>query len=123
MLVNIGTAQTQNSSSEKILRVIDICKKTSAKLNALTRVSGYMNPDKKGLVMSAFFLSQFAYCHLAWMFHGRELNYKIDRLHERCPHVVYHGTTFSFEELLQKDSSVSIQHRNIQVLVTKISGV
>ena len=60
VLVNNRTTQIQNTSFEKLLGVkIDcklnfkdhvgcICKKVSAKLNALTRVSGYMNPDRKG---------------------------------------------------------------------------
>ena len=60
----------------------------------------------------------FAYCPLAWMFHSRELNHKINRIHERCLCVVYHHTTSSFKELLQKDNSVSILHINIQVLAT-----
>lgn len=76
----------------------DICKKASARLNALTRVSGCINPDEKKVVMNASFSSQFAYCPSTWMFHNRELNHKISRLHERCFRVVYRGTTSSFED-------------------------
>ena len=32
--------------------------KTRAKLNALARVSCYINPDKRRLILNAFFLSQ-----------------------------------------------------------------
>ena len=73
--------------------------------------------------MNALFLSQFAYCPLARILHSRELNHKINRLHERSLRVAYHGKTSSFEELLQKDNSVSMHHRNIQVLVTEMFGV
>ena len=38
----------------------------------------------KKLIMSAFFSSQFPYCPRAWMFGSRQLNRKINRLHERC---------------------------------------
>ena len=76
----------------------DICKKASARLNALTRVSGCINPDEKKVVMNASISSQFAYCPSTWMFHNRELNHKISRLHERCFRVVYRGTTSSFED-------------------------
>ena len=135
LLVNIGTAQIQNSSSEKLLRIkIDsnlnfkdhigsICKKASDKLNALTIVSSGMGPDKRRLTMNDFFSSQFTYCPLTWTFHSRELNQKINRLHKRCLRIIYHETTSSFEELLQKDNSVSIHYRNIQVLATKILRV
>ena len=32
----------------------------------------------------AFFLSQFGYCLLVWLFHSRGKNNKINRLQERC---------------------------------------
>ena len=79
MLVNIGTAQMHSRSSKKLLGVkIDcklnfkdhmgsICKKASAKLNALASLRLH-NPDIKRLY-EYFFLSQFAYSPLAWMFH------------------------------------------------------
>ena len=73
-------------------------------------------------IMNAFFSSQFAYCPLAWMLDSRELNHKI-KVHERCLRVVYHDTKSSFEELLQKNYSVSIHHRNIQVMATEMFRV
>ena len=66
--------------------------------------------------MNAFFDSQFNYCSLIWMFHSRNLNNKINRLHERCLRVIYNDKTSSFEQLLENDNSVSIHHRNIQTL-------
>ena len=73
--------------------------------------------------MNPLFLSQFAHCPLAWIFHSRELNHKIKRLHERCLRVVYHETISSFKELLQKDNSVSVHLGSIQVLVTEMLRV
>ena len=58
-----------------------------------------------------------------WMFHSRNLNNEINRLHERCPRVIYNDKTSSFEQLLEKDSSVSIQHRNIQTFATEMYKV
>ena len=99
--------------------------KTSTKLNVLTKVLGYMNPDRSRLFMKALFSFQFPYCPSAWMFHSGELNDKINRLHERCLRVVYYDTNSlkNYEELLQKDNSVSIHYRNIQVLATEIFRV
>ena len=73
--------------------------------------------------MNAFFTSQFSYCPLTWMFHSRKLNNKIDRLHERCLRVVCNDRLSSFEELLNKDNSVSIHHRNLQCLVIEMFKV
>ena len=54
------------------------------------------------------------------MLHGRELNNKINRIHERSLRSVYSDKTSTFQELLDKDNSVSVHHKNIQVLATEI---
>ena len=57
------------------------------------------------------------------MFHNRSLNYKINRLHERCLCVIYNDSHSSYDELLNLDNSVSIHHRNLQILATKMFRV
>ena len=97
-----------------------ICKKVSAKLHALARISSLMNPQKLRMLLKAFIESQFSYCPLVWMFHSRKLNNRINKLHERALRLVYKDSTLSFEELLQLDSSFTIHHRNLQKLATEI---
>ena len=57
------------------------------------------------------------------MFHSRRRNTKINNLCERCLRVIYSNKKSSYEELLEKDGSVSIHHRNIQALATKMYKV
>ena len=47
-------------------------------------------------------------------------NSKINRLHERCLRITYSDKQSSFEALLEKDGSVSIHNRNIQILATEM---
>ena len=103
--------------------VSKLCKKASQKLHALARVSNYMSQDKLRMLMKAFVESQFGYCPLVWMFHSRKLNNRINRLHERTLRLVYKDSLLTFEELLQKDNSFSIHHRNLQKLATEIYKV
>ena len=51
--------------------VDEICKKAGQKLNALSRVTPYMDLSKRRILLNAFFISQFSYCPLVWMFHSR----------------------------------------------------
>ena len=51
------------------------------------------------------------------MFHSRTMNNKINRIHER---LVYSDHVSSFDELLKKDQSFSIHHRNIQSLAIEL---
>ena len=59
--------------------------------------------------MNAFFLSQYNYSPLTWMFHNRLLNHKINRLHERCLCVIYNDGHSSYDEFLNLANSVWIQ--------------
>ena len=54
------------------------------------------------------------------MCHSRTNNNKINSLHERCFIIVYNDKQSSFNELLEKDGSVSIHMRNIQILATEM---
>ena len=73
--------------------------------------------------MKAYKISQFGYCFLVWMFHGRDFNNKINSLHERALRITHGDRSSSFEDLLKKDNSVSIHYRNIQALATELIKV
>ena len=83
--------------------VSNICLKTNGKLSALTRVVKFVPFKKRRILFKAFIESQFKYCPLVWMFHGRQINDKINKLHERALTIVYNDTVTSFENLLIKD--------------------
>ena len=81
--VRIGSADVANSSEEKLLgvqvdsklsfdnHVSKLCLKASNKLYAPARISPDMDQRKLRTLMRAFITSQFQYCPLIWMFHGR----------------------------------------------------
>ena len=73
--------------------------------------------------MMAFIISQFSYCPLEWMSHSRTLNSKINKLHEKALQLVYDDRQSTFEELLNINKSVTIYHRNLQVLATELNKV
>ena len=73
--------------------------------------------------MNAVFSSQFNYCPFTWMFYYRSLNHKINRLHERSLRVIYNESHSSYDELLNLDNSVSMYHRNLQILATEMFRV
>ncbi len=98
------------------LHVTNICAKASQKLHGLSRVSNYMDFKQRKIIMHSFIISQFGYCPLVWMFHSRELNNRINRIHERSLRIVYQDHKTSFEALLKKDQSFTIHERNIQTL-------
>ena len=87
------------------------------------RISKYLTKDKLRLIMKTFIESQFNYCPLIWMCHSRDLNQKINKLHERALRVVYKNSDLTFEGLLEKDKSFTIHERNLQRLATEMYKV
>ena len=131
----IENKQIRNSSCEKLLGVFldskltfqshidNICKKASQKLNAISRITPYMDFNKKRLAVNAFFMAHVNYWPLIWMCHNRTYNNKINRLHERYLRLIYNDKRSSFEDLLEKDNSVSIYHKNLQSLAIEMFKV
>ena len=130
--VNIGNEEITNEDCVELLgikidkqlnfskHVSKLCKKGNQKLHALARISKFMDKEKLKKLLKTFILSQFNYCPLVWMNHNRTLNNKINRLHERALRLVYNEPQLSFEELLEKDDSMTIHHRNIQKLAIEM---
>ena len=127
-----GSSVIKESNEEKVLGVISdrklnfekhlftVCNKASQKLHALARASMYMPKEKTNIVMRAFVISQFSYYPLIWMLHGKGVDSKINRIHERALRIAYQDFTSSFAELLINDNSVSIHQLNLQLLATEI---
>ena len=73
-----------------------------------------MSFKQKRILMKAFVESQFGFCSLIWMFHSRKVNSKVNHSQERSSRIVYNCYITSFEDLLKKDNSFKIDHKNIQ---------
>ena len=132
--IRIGNFRIENTDREKLLGIqfdnmlsfdyhlSEICKKASRK-HALDRVTPNRNLSKRKILMNAFSNSQFSYCPIIWICHSRIINKKINRLLEKCLRIIYCNKQSSFEELLEKDSFVSIHERNIQISATEMYKV
>ena len=97
-----------------------LCKKVGKNLRDLARVIYKVHVYKRSTNVNEKLMSQFSYYPLIWMCHSRKINNQIYRLHERALRLAYNNKTSSFRELLEKDKSVTIHERNIQVLLTEI---
>ena len=95
-------------------------KKASQKLSALTRMAKIAPFEKKKILMSSFIQSQYSHCVEVWMFTSRKLNNKINSIHKRALQAVYLDYSSTFAELLEKDKSITIHQRNIQLVAIEM---
>ena len=133
--INVKGSPISNEKTVKLLGVtVDnklsfephfnlVCKRVSQKLHALARVSKFISKKKLRAIMKAFIMPQFSYCPLVWMCHSRTLNSKINKLDQKALRFVYDDRQLKLEELLDIDKSVTIYHRNLQVLATELYEV
>ena len=97
-----------------------MCKQASQKLHALARISTLMSVEKRKLIINVFITSHTNYCPLIWVCHSRTTETQINRIHERALKIIYRDNVSSFETLLTKSGSVTMHHRNLQLLATEI---
>ena len=57
------------------------------------------------------------------MYHNRTNNNKTNRLHERCLRLIYNDKKSFFKDLLEKDGSVSIHHRDLRKFAVELFKV
>ena len=96
LFAKVGEELIWESSEEKLLGVtIDknlnfnshlsiLCKKAGQKVTALARIAKLLPFHKRRIILKSFIESQFLHCPLVWMFCSRQMNRKINRLHERA---------------------------------------
>ena len=83
----------------------NICLKTNRKISVLRRVAKFLSFKKRRILFKAFIVLHLEYFPLVWMFNGRQVNDKINCIHERALRIVYNETMTSFEKLLAKDKT------------------
>ena len=73
-----------------------ICRMPKYKLRALQRIRNYSSTEKASLLATAFKNSQFYYAPLIWIFAGKTLISKVQKIHFRTLQVVYN----TYEKLI-----------------------
>ena len=120
-ITNYADDSSQHCADHDIQTTINTLQDSSAKLfDWFSKNSMKANADKCHLLLSENTKHVACINHIQITFHSRELNNKINRIHERPLRLVYSDKTSTFQKLLDKDKSISVYHKNIQVLATEI---
>ena len=97
-----------------------LCPKANRKESAFSRVAPYLN-DKKGKILyDTFTMSNFNYCPLIWMYHGKTLNNRVDRVQSRSLRILHIDFNIPYEVLLERIDERKVHIKKLQNLMLLI---
>ena len=131
-IINIDNQQLKAVSSVKLLGVTlddklnfnphisNLCRSAANQLNALMRLKHLLNPEERKILIESYFISNFVYCSLVWMFsHAKSLN-KIECLQKRALRFLLNDFTSSYEQLLEKSGKSKMCTNRLRILCIEI---
>ena len=85
------------------MHIGSICFSASRGINALKRLSRFLDEDSRVSIYKSFVLSNFSYSPITWIYCGKRNSTKLEWLQERALRLVYRDTTSTYEEILKRD--------------------
>ena len=97
-----------------------ICKTENQKVNAFSRIAGYLQKHKACVLYKTFIRSTFNYFPLVWVFCGKTANNRLNQLHKHALRVLQNEYTATFDDLLEISEQVKVHGSNLQKLMIEI---
>ena len=97
-----------------------ICKKAARQLNALSRISRYLDVSSRKIIYNSFVASNLNYCPLVWHFCGVTNSKKVDKIQERCLRIIFKDYESSYDTLLDMANVPSLMISRLRALVLEV---
>ena len=97
-----------------------LCAKANNKVSAMMRLRHLLSTEQKLTLFNSFVSSQFGYCPLIWMFHGKSSNDAVNRVHRRGLRAVYNDFVSDYDTLLRKGNHQMIHQVNLKKMMLKV---
>ena len=98
--------------------VRNMCQTASCQINALKRISNFLNEQCRMHVYKSFISANFNYCHIIWLFCGTTNRKKLGKLQGRALATVYCYKSLAYEAMLKKSGQLCIRLNLIRLLAT-----
>ena len=102
------------------LLMSNICKSAANQLNALIRLKKIINFEEKKILINGYFMANFNYYPLVWMLSSANSLKKIENLQKRALKLLCNYYEISYEELLSKSSTSSINVKRLRALCVEL---
>ena len=130
--LSINDVNVESTDSIKVLGVTldaklnfnehikNLCNRASHQINALKRISRYLDIDGRLRIYQAFIKSNFTYCPVSWIFCGKRNSDKLEKLQERALRVVYNEYSMPYRDLLLHARILPLSMLRLKFLGTEV---
>ena len=101
------------------LHISNICRSAANQLNALIRLKQFLGFKEKRILINSYFMANFNYCPLVWMFSSASSLKKIENLQKRALRFLYNDYEISYEELLLKSDRATMNVNRLRIMCTE----
>ena len=101
--------------------ISNICKSAANQLNALIKLQKFLSFEEKKILTNSYFMADFNYFPLVWMFSNAVSLKKIGNLQKRALRFLCKSYNKSYEDLLLKSGFSSMNVKRLRTLVSKFS--
>ena len=98
----------------------NICQTASRQVNALNRISKFLDEQCRMKVYKFFICANFNYCPLVWMQCGKTNLNKLEKLQERALATVYRDRSLTYDVMLKMSGQLSIRMNLVRLLAIEI---
>ena len=114
----LGVILDSNLSFNSHIR--SICAKASSQINALRRISKYLNAKQRLAIYHSFISSNFNYSSLVWYFCGKKNSDKLEKLQERALRFVFNDNDMTQDDLLTRGNFLSTTKQRLKLLAIEV---
>ena len=98
----------------------NMCQTASCQINALKRISNFLNEQCRMHVYKSFISANFNYCPIVWLFCGKTNLKKLEKLQERALATVYCDKSLAYEDMLKRSGQLCIRLNLIRLLAIEM---
>ena len=118
-LVELLVVNVDNSLKFEVV-IKEPCRKINQKVHAFGRLRPFLGEQMSKLLLISVVMSNFSYYPIIWLFCCKRANNEINKSHKRALRALYGDYESKFEELSDKDKSMTIREKNLQILMVEI---
>ena len=100
--------------------ITSLCARASRQINALRRISKFLNIESRLSIYKAFIFANFTYSPVTWLFCGKTNSTKLEKLQERAIRFVYNDYTSPYENLLSQANLMSLSMFRLRYLAIEV---